>query len=91
MGGELEKHAPWIERLRKRNVFEEGNVEAILRIEVGRVFAQVKRVPDWRKRGSLPADLPVLPHAEGECVKVELVPYAEAPCRIALFPKGDEA
>jgi len=39
--GDLEKHAPWIERLRKRNVFEEGNVEAILRIEVGRVFAQV--------------------------------------------------
>lgn len=60
-------------------------------LEDGRVFAQVKRVPDWRKRGSLPADLPVLPHAEGECVKVELVPYAEAPCRIALFPMGDEA
>lgn len=60
-------------------------------LENGKVMARVKRVPDWRKRGGVPADLPVLPHAEGEGVTVELVPYAQAPCRIALFPKGEEA
>ena len=39
--GDLEKHAPWVERLRKEKVFEEGNVDSILRIEVGKVFAGV--------------------------------------------------
>ena len=33
----------------------------------------------------------VLPATEGETVQVELVPYASAPCRIALFPRGKQA
>ena len=60
-------------------------------MENGKVVASFKRVPDWRKRGSIPADLPVLPTVEGETFQGELVPYAEAPCRVALFPKGDQA
>lgn len=60
-------------------------------LENGRVTAMVKRVPDWRKNGSVPGDLPVLPATEGEAFPVELIPYAEAPCRIALFPKGEGA
>jgi len=60
-------------------------------VEEGKVIATFKRVPDWRKRGSIPADLPVLPTVEGETFQAEMVPYAEAPCRIALFPKGDQA
>ena len=57
----------------------------------GRVVAPLRRVPDWRKRGGIPADLPVLPATEGETVQAELVPYASAPCRIALFPRGKQA
>lgn len=60
-------------------------------MENGQIVARFRRVPDWRKRGGVPADLPVLPNVEGECFTSVLVPYAEAPCRIALFPKGDEA
>ena len=39
--GDLEKHAAWVERLKTRHTFNEENVGTILRIEVGRVFAQV--------------------------------------------------
>jgi len=60
-------------------------------LKEGQVVAAFKRVPDWRKRGGVPADLPVLPMVEGESFRAVLTPYAEAPCRIALFPKGDEA
>jgi len=60
-------------------------------LENGQVVAEFKRVPDWRKRGGVPMDLPVLPVVEGESFRAVLKPYDEAPCRIALFPKGDEA
>ena len=60
-------------------------------LENGQVVAEFKRVPDWRKRGGIPMDLPVLPVVEGESFRAVLTPYDEAPCRIALFPKGDEA
>lgn len=60
-------------------------------LENGHVIATVKRVPGWRKSGSVPGDLPVLPATEGEAFRVELIPYDEAPCRIALFPKEDWA
>lgn len=60
-------------------------------LEDGRVMGTFRLVPDWRKRGDLPADLPVLPTVEGECFRAALVPYDEAPCRIALFPRGDRA
>lgn len=60
-------------------------------MENGKVIGCFRRVPDWRKRGSIPADLPVLPVAEGEVLQAEMVPYAQAFCRIALFPKGDQA
>ena len=39
--GDLEKHAAWVDQMMTRNVFTEENITAILRIEVGRVFAQV--------------------------------------------------
>lgn len=53
----------------------------------GRVVCTVAPVPDWRKRGDVPADLPVLPKVTGDAHEVALVPYASA-CGIALFPKG---
>ncbi len=60
-------------------------------LEDGKVIATLKRVPEWRKRGSVPADLPVLPETEGEAFRAVLAPYDQAPCRIALFPRGDMA
>lgn len=60
-------------------------------IEKGQVVAEVRRVPSWRKSGSIPGDLPVLPATEGAAFRVALIPYDEAPCRIALFPKGENA
>ena len=38
---ELAKHAPWAGELCARHVFTAENVDAILRDEVGRVFARV--------------------------------------------------
>lgn len=60
-------------------------------LENGQVTVTLRLVPDWRKRGSVPADLPVLPAVEGECFQAALTPYDQAPCRIALFPRGDKA
>ena len=39
--GELEKHAPWAEELKKKHRFTRDNISAILRDEVGHVFSQV--------------------------------------------------
>ena len=39
--GELEKHGPWAEELKKQYTFTKENAPAILRAEVGKVFAQV--------------------------------------------------
>ena len=60
-------------------------------LEDGKVIAPVKRVPDWRKRGGVPADLPVRPETEGETLHVELTPYAKTTCRIALMPQERQA
>ena len=60
-------------------------------LEDGRVVAPLCHVPAWHKRGSVPADLPVLPETAGEVFRAVLTPYAEAPCRIALFPRGRQA
>ncbi len=39
--GELEKHAPWAEELKRKYTFTAENAEEILKAEVGHVFAQV--------------------------------------------------
>ena len=54
----------------------------------GEVVAPVRSVPDWRRKGSVPADVPVLPETAGETRKIRLTPYAQTPCRIAMFPRG---
>lgn len=57
--------------------------------EDGTVTCEVVPVT-WRKRGAVPADLPVLPKAEGKAEAVVLVPYAKQ-CGIALFPQAGRA
>ena len=51
--GDLEKHAPWAEALKQQYTFYADNAEEILKLEVGKVFAQVlehagvyKRTPE---------------------------------------------
>lgn len=60
-------------------------------VREGRVYAALRRVPAWRMSGPVPADIPVLPRGEGEPFEAELRPYAETPCRIALFPREGKA
>ena len=53
----------------------------------GVVTARVDEVPGWKRKGDVPADVPVLPAASGkEPEAVTLVPYAGTAARIALFP-----
>ena len=51
--GELEKHAPWVKDLMEKQTFTPENTACILKMEVGKVFAQVlehagvyKRTPE---------------------------------------------
>ena len=39
--GELEKHAPWVDELKKTHKFTVDNTACILKLEVGKVFAKV--------------------------------------------------
>ena len=39
--GELEKHAQWVEQLKKEHKFTTDNTACILKLEVGKVFAKV--------------------------------------------------
>ena len=56
------------------------------------VVARVDDVPDWKRKGDVPADVPVLPAASGRDLQaVRLVPYASAGARIALFPGRKQA
>lgn len=56
------------------------------------VAAIVDDVAEWKRRGDVPADVPVLPAASGrELQSVQLTPYAEAGARIALFPGRKQA
>ncbi len=41
LSGELQKHGPWVEELKKKHAFTAENTAAILRDEVGNVFTQV--------------------------------------------------
>lgn len=59
--------------------------------ENGTVTVPLRRVPQWKRKGDVPADLPVLPQTEGDAFTATLTPYAATPCRISLFPRGRQA
>jgi len=59
--------------------------------EKGEVTAVLRRVPDWRRRGNVPVDMPVLPETDSESICAVLRPYADTACRIALLPRGKQA
>ena len=57
----------------------------------GHAAAPMRRVPVWTRKEAVPVDLPVLPETEGETFTALLQPYADTPCRIAVFPRGKQA
>lgn len=59
--------------------------------EDGHVTAPFKRVPVWTRRDAVPVDLPVRPETEGDAFTATLTPYADTPCRIAVFPREKQA
>ncbi len=56
--------------------------------EDGSVEVAAGRVPGWEEKAGSAAPPPVLPRTEGERTVLHLTPYADAPLRIAQFPKG---
>ena len=57
----------------------------------GRVTVPLKRVPVWTRRDAVPVDLPVRPETEGDVFTAALAPYADTPCRVAVFPREKQA
>ena len=53
----------------------------------GRVTVMTAPAEKWRLRDGQPADIPVLPAADGEPAPTVLKPYSECPYRITVFPK----
>ncbi len=54
--------------------------------EENRNVVVLDAVADWKAKGDLPADIPVLPETAGEPAAYTLTPYAKTAARIALFP-----
>ncbi len=59
--------------------------------EEHRVAATLDPVKEWKVKGGVPADLPVLPETEGAPAMHLLAPYARTAARIALFPGRRQA
>ena len=59
--------------------------------EDGQVNVPLRRVPVWTRKDAVPVDLPVLPETEGDAFTATLTPYADTPCRIAVFPREKQA
>ena len=59
--------------------------------EEQRVTATLDAVKEWKIKGNLPADLPVLPETAGQIAAYALTPYARSAARIALFPGRKQA
>ena len=59
--------------------------------ENGHVTVPLKRVPVWTRKDAVPVDLPVRPETDGDAFIAELNPYADTPCRIAVFTQEMQA
>ena len=59
--------------------------------EDGRTVAVLDQVKAWKLKDGVPADIPVLPETANTPEKFQLVPYAKAAARIALFPGRKQA
>lgn len=59
--------------------------------EDNRVVAMLDAANEWKAKGDVPADVPVLPATAGAPAGIALTPYAKTPARIALFPGRKQA
>ncbi len=59
--------------------------------EENRVVATLDAVKEWKAKGEMPADVPVLPETAGAPAVYSLTPYARTAARIALFPGRKKA
>lgn len=55
-------------------------------VEDGCITAKLAPVTTWKEKNGIPANIPVLPEADGEASAYVLMPYAKTSSRIALFP-----
>ena len=55
--------------------------------EEGHLYLPVRKAETWKMKNGIMGDIPVLPKAKGKTVPMELHPYDEMTCRIALIPK----
>lgn len=60
-------------------------------VEENRVNAALDAVKEWKVKGDILADVPVLPETEGAPAVYALAPYARTTARIALFPGRKQA
>ena len=59
--------------------------------EDNRIVANLDAVKEWKAKGNVPADVPVLPETAGQIAAFTLAPYAKTAARIALFPGRKQA
>lgn len=59
--------------------------------EENRIVATLDAVKEWKSKGEIPADVPVLPETAGAPAQQVLAPYAKTAARIALFPGRKQA
>lgn len=55
------------------------------------MMAELVPVKGWKQHGNIPADIPVLPEADGVAYQQPMQPYAKTTARIALFPGRKQA
>ena len=66
-------------------------VSASPEIQKGKVTVSLRHTGGWKVKECVPDDIPVLPNAKGSFVTAELIPYADTPSRITVFPKEKDA
>ncbi len=87
--GKYVMHGPVLMALPVENDWQKALVSAAK--EDNHVVAVLDKVIEWKLKGDVPADIPVLPETANAPEKFQLVPYARAAARIALFPGRKQA
>ena len=52
---------------------------------------KIRHASGWKMKKNEPADIPVMPAAGEETEEAVMIPYAENPCRITVFPRTKDA
>lgn len=87
--GKYVLRGPVLMALQTNAAWQQAFVSAAM--EDNHVVALLDQVREWKYKADVPADIPVLPETNGTPEKHQLVPYAKAAARIALFPGRKQA